>query len=131
MSKVKRILLCCACPWKGSCKENVYEAHSAASYPCLWKQEHKGAVPGAQSAVRSTVDQVQCVPKMYSCSRICRSTFPQPWFRGISLGVPREIVAQNSTFMQTRINPNFTLKLNLLLNFNVAFILVFTLSSLW
>jgi hypothetical protein len=62
---------------------------------------------GVQSAVRSTVEQVQCVPKMYSCSRILRSTFPQPWFRDISLGVTREIVAQNSTFMETRKKPKF------------------------
>jgi hypothetical protein len=47
VSEVKRNLLCCACPWKGSCKENVQEAHPAAYYPCLWKQEHKAAVPGA------------------------------------------------------------------------------------
>ena len=76
MSEVKRNPLCYACPWKGSCKENVKEAHPAASYPCLWKQEHKGAVPGAHSAVRPTVEQVQCVPKMYSFSRILRPTFP-------------------------------------------------------
>ena len=73
VNEVKRNLLCSACPWKGSCKENVLEAHPLASYACLWKYEHKSAVPGAHSAVRSIVEQqMQCVPKMYSCLRIHR-----------------------------------------------------------